>query len=280
MIGHAVQPRRPADHLDPVDAGQTEVEDDDVGVVARGERRAPPRPSPPGRPRSRAPCRFVPSARRICGSSSTTRIRVISLPSAGRPSSARPRACPRSRPRRPWPRRSPCATASPSPTPSPLPAGRRAAGTGRKIRSRSAGGTPGPRSTTRTSTRLAATPGDDPHGRAVRGCGRAALAITLASARSSSPGSASTRGCVSATSTSTSAARGPMLASAAGITSSTPTGVRLTSSAPVWSRLMSRRLPTSALSRSVSSSIVVEELARLLGRPVARPPGAGSSPTP
>ena len=35
MIGTVLHPRRPADHLDAVDAGQAEVEHDDVGVVAR-----------------------------------------------------------------------------------------------------------------------------------------------------------------------------------------------------------------------------------------------------
>ena len=40
MIGTCVQPAQARDHLDAVDAGQPEVEDDDVGVVARRERRA------------------------------------------------------------------------------------------------------------------------------------------------------------------------------------------------------------------------------------------------
>ena len=41
-VGPAAQA---ADHLDAVDAGQAEVEDDEVGVLARGERRALPRRS-------------------------------------------------------------------------------------------------------------------------------------------------------------------------------------------------------------------------------------------
>ena len=45
MIGTVVQPRRPRIDLDAVDAGQPEVEDDEVGVVARRERRARPRRS-------------------------------------------------------------------------------------------------------------------------------------------------------------------------------------------------------------------------------------------
>ena len=42
---HRAPAAQAADHVDAVDAGQAEVEDDDVGVVARGERRAPARPS-------------------------------------------------------------------------------------------------------------------------------------------------------------------------------------------------------------------------------------------
>ena len=37
MTGTWLQPRRPVDHLDAVDAGEPEVEHDDVGMVARRE---------------------------------------------------------------------------------------------------------------------------------------------------------------------------------------------------------------------------------------------------
>ena len=55
---------------------------------------------------------------------------------------------------------------------------------------------------------------------------------------------------------------------------------RLRSSAPVWSRLMSSRLPTSALSRSVSSSIVSRNSRASRRRPGHVLAAAGSSPTP
>ena len=67
------------DHLDAVDPGQAEVEDDEVGMIARCERQR----ELAGRCEVDlvvARLRFVPSARRSWGSSSTTRIRVTSPP--------------------------------------------------------------------------------------------------------------------------------------------------------------------------------------------------------
>ena len=79
MIGAAVQPRSPRDHLDAVQVGQPEVEHDHVRLVAR-----PPRAT---RGAVAAVSHGVAaglqvdgSARRICGSSSTTRTRVTPSP--------------------------------------------------------------------------------------------------------------------------------------------------------------------------------------------------------
>ena len=71
MIGTSRPAAQAVDHVDAVDAGQAEVEDDDVGMVARRELERDLAGRRAGRRRSRAPCRFVPSARRSCGSSST-----------------------------------------------------------------------------------------------------------------------------------------------------------------------------------------------------------------
>ena len=91
--------------------------------------------------------------------------------------------------------------------------------------------------------------------------------MTFAMARSSRPASAKDARERLGTSTSTAPRAAPMLRSAAGTTSSSPIGDGATLSAPVWSRLMSSRLPTSASRRSVSSSIVARNLP-LGGRPV------------
>ena len=148
----------------------------------------------------------------------------------------------------------PFATARPRPTPSLWPESP-SRWNGLKSRSHSERWTPGPRSTTRTSTTPSSTPavirGGDPAGENLT-----AFEMTLARARSRRPRSASTRGSVSGTSSCTEPSGAPRLWSAAGKTSSRPTGTVLISRAPTWSRLMSSRLPMSALSRSVSSSIV------------------------
>ena len=162
-------------------------------MVARGERRAPARRSARGRPRSRGPRRFVPSARRSCGSSSTTRMPGhVAASQPERPSSARRRACPRSRRRRPSPRRTPRDREAESDAVA-VAGSRRAAGTGRNMPVAVGGGMPGPRSTTRRSTRRSTAPAVDARPARRGRLWLRALAMTLASARSSSPGSASTR---------------------------------------------------------------------------------------
>ena len=159
----------------------------------------------------------------------------------------------------------PFATARPSPTPVAARRRRRVAGTGgrpgrdrpaaRPARDRRRGrrrASPAAPATTRTGL---------PGGLWLR-----ALMITFASARSSSPGSASTRGCVSSTSTSTSRGAGADARERCRDRPRRPRRrSRLTSSAPVCSRLMSSRLPTSALRRSDSSSIVTRNSCRASG---------------
>ena len=81
-------------------------------------------------------------------------------------------------------------------------------------------------------------------------------------------------GASSGTSTSTRAVRSPRPARAAGTTSSRPTGRSASSSTPAWSRLMSSRFPTSVVSRSVSSSIVAQELLGLRLASTRRRPGS------
>ena len=129
-------------------------------------------------------------------------------------------------------------------------------------------GCPGPRSTTRTSTASPDGAGDDAHGVARRASGDRVRDHVRERALEQ-PGSASTRGSVSATSTSTSAARAPMLASAAGITSSSADGAcRLTSSAP---GLEAAHVEQVADERVEPVGLLVdrgEELVRVVGRPL------------
>src|SRR5512133_823475 len=160
-----------------------------------------------------------------------------------------------------WPcmaSRNPWATASPSPTPLPLASPRRWKGW--KRRSRSPGGMPGPWSMTWSSARSPWRAAVTWTGRSGGGQARA-LATTLATARSSRPGSAWIRGSVSGTSTWTPRPWSARLASAAGTTSSMPIGWLCRLSAPACSRLMSSRLPTRASSRSVCWSIVASSSA-------------------
>ena len=106
---------------------------------------------------------------------------------------------------------------------------------------------------------------------------RRAFTITFASARSSRPGSASTRGSVSGTSSRPPRHRAQAV-SAPGGSRRAQAPSRLTSSAPVWRRLMSRRLPTRELRRSASSSIVPGT--RGSRGSTRRRPAGGSSPRP
>ena len=92
-----------------------------------------------------------------------------------------------------------------------------------------------------------------------------AFAMMLAMARSSSPGSATHRGSDSGTSISTAVGSRPEAAERGRDDLLEADRRGASSSAPVWSRLMSSRLPTSASSRSVSSSIVARNSSRSAG---------------
>ena len=165
--GPAAQAR---EHLDAVEVRQAEVEDDDVGWPSAHDARAPSAPSrrrATSYPRAR---RLIARARRICGSSSTTSTQVIGVivggavrsrrsadepPAASAPSSGRRRGCPR---RSSVP---PIASVKPAGD-APARARARLAGVspsrwnGSKIRLlRGRPATPGPWSTTRTSTDVA-----------------------------------------------------------------------------------------------------------------------------
>ena len=158
-------------------------------------------------------------------------------------------------------------SASPSPTPVVLSVSP-SRWNGANTRSRSAGGTPGPRSTTRSSTRspsaLAVTTGG------CAGGGTAARWPTrLATTRSSRPGSASTVGQVVGH-VDHDAAPGRRRGRRAPAGRPRPARpARLsTDSAPACSRLMSSRLSTSGSSRSSDSSAVASSSARSSRRPV------------
>ena len=140
-------------------------------------------------------------------------------------------------------------------------------------------GIPGPRSTTRRSTRSPKAPASMRTGWSA-GDQRTAFSTTLATARSRSAGSASTGGSPSARWTTMfggsrrpcpgdtphppgAEARGPAMALST--TSSTDTGWSAERRAPTWSRLMSSRFATSAMSRSVSSAMVETNSSRSSG---------------
>ncbi len=155
----------------------------------------------------------------------------------------------------------PLATASPSPTPSPS-IGHRAAGTVRTRGRGRPGGSP-----VLDRRRAARRDGRRPSRRRshtvspVRAPRLTRSPTTFAIARSSRAASTSTRGSDSGTSTSIARPPSGRLASARGTTSSRPTLARTRLRAPVWIRLMSRRLPTRLPRRSVSSSIVARNSA-------------------
>ncbi|MFD0533700.1 hypothetical protein ACFQY7_07790 [Actinomadura luteofluorescens] len=92
---------------------------------------------------------------------------------------------------------------------------------------------------------------------------RTAFSTTLASARSSSPGSASTGGSVSGTSTSTRSRGTPRRTG--GTTCSSETGWVSGETTPVCSRLMSSRLPMRPSSLSADSSTVASSSASSSG---------------
>ena len=145
----------------------------------------------------------------------------------------------------------------PEPDAVAVSSGRRGAGTAGRPSSLGSAGCPGPRSTTRELDRARAT-------------ARAAIAHRRSVGRrrtdarcrrrSRPPARAARRrprhrGSVSGTSTSHAARRVAEALRAPRATTSSSRRLRRSSSAPVWSRLMSSRLPTRWSSRSVSSSI-------------------------
>ena len=204
MIGTRVQPRRPRITSTPSMPGRPRSRMTRSGCLLRGDRRAPPRRSGRGRRRSRARGGWCASARRICGSSSTTRMRRH----VGGPQ-------PQRRSVSPPPGRVVGldlaahgldeALRDGEAEPDALAAGRESPSrwNGWKSRSRSARGTPGP--AVDDAHVDAAVDRARGHARAASPAARTrtAFEITLASARSSRPRSASTRGSVSGTSSST-----------------------------------------------------------------------------
>ena len=182
--------------------------------------------------------------------------------------SGRRRACPRPRSRRPSPRRSPSRRRGRARRPR---SGRESPSrwNGRNSRSRSVARDAGPRSTTRTSTPPSTAPAIDARRAARRRERGRRSRSTFASARSSRPGSASTRRQRLGRRRARPRRRAaPRLCERRGHDLVEADRARRDSSAPVCRRLMSSRLPTRALRRSVSSSIVSRNSCARLGRPV------------
>lgn len=145
----------------------------------------------------------------------------------------------------------PRATAGPNPTPAPRGAPRRR-WKGSKMCSFSASGTPGPQSTTRSSTRSCRLLAEARTGMSA-GLYSTAFSTMLASMRSSRPRSTATIGRVSGMSSSTLLSGMPPRAM--GTTSSRSVSLISGTTVPVLRRDMSRRLPISAERRSAPSSI-------------------------
>src|SRR5581483_2480869 len=232
----AAQPLR---HLDAVDAGQPEVEDDRVWLVAgrererflprRGERHVVAAGAQPDVERPAHRRLVVDDEDEAHPAPPNRNSIVVPPPGVSSMVSSPPSAS-----------TNPRATASPSPIPAPVCLSPRR-WKGRKTFSRWSRGIPGPRSTTRSST---APPMDAPSTRTGASGGDQAMALstTLAMARSRRAASVCTCGRFSGTSTTTWRARSPRLATARATTSSSPTSWRTSSSAPLCSRLMSSRL--------------------------------------
>ena len=172
MIGTAVQPRRPRIDLDAVDAGQPEVEDDDVGMVRGRERRAPSSPRRRDVDVVAARPEVDPERAqdlRLVVDDEDARSRAASQ--AERPSSARRPGVSSTSSSPPIASTNPRATARPSPTPvavravaEPLERHEHALALGSR-------GMPGPRSMTRSVDPAVDRAGLDPHrlaGRRVR----------------------------------------------------------------------------------------------------------------
>ena len=263
-------------------SGQAEVEDDDVGV--RGAPRASARSSPvvasvdlvaarlagwcrapagaAARRRRRAPCRVIDrDARQLDDDHRRCRRPGVSSISSSPPiASTNPRA-----------------TARPRPTPRAV---RAVAEPLERLEHPLAIGGRDARAAVDDAQRRRdrrPRPAVDADGRVAAATSAARSSTTLATTRSSSAGSARTRGSVSGTSTSTPSAR---VAEARERRPARPRRGRprrsAAASAPACSRLMSSRLPTSALSRSVSSSIVSRNSRALRRRPLDVVLAAGS----
>ena len=262
-MGTSVQPRQPGDDLGAVHVGQAEVEDDGVGrvggrlleglgavgrevdVVVPGAQVDAEGPQQLGFVvddehaghdaawlRSRRPGE---AGEESAAGNETT---MVSPPPGVSSGSRVP----------PMASTSPRDSASPRPIPVVLSVSPRR-WKGRKTRSWSPGGMPGPRSmiliSTRSPSRLLLRCGG-----VSGGAYRSAFAATLASTRSSSPGSAWTRTGSSGRSTTMRTPSAPRSSRAREMTSSTAVGCRSIDMAPACSRLMSSRLSTSAANRS------------------------------
>src|SRR3954447_228643 len=274
------EPRpQPGQHLGAVEVGQAQVEDDEIGVVVGGvpQRRAAVGSGEDvvaGRvqrdPQGPGDLRVVvddedPAHRAGTGGGSAggpaaaSDTTMVSPPPGASSASTVP----------PIASVTPRATASPSPTPWPAGASPRR-WNGANSRSRSASGTPGPWSVTRSSTRSSARPAAPRSSAApavIRtgpaGACRTALLTRFATTRSSRPGSARADGTSSGQSRAT-RRRSPTSShpSARPATAGRSVGPQAGLTTPACSRLMSNRLSTSALSRSADSSMVATSSAR------------------
>ena len=232
MIGTSVQPRRPAHHVEAVDAGQARGRGSrrrGGGRAAQAQRRLAA--SRPGRPRSPGPAGWWPRARRICGSSSTTRTRVTaptSRPSVGQARSTivtPPPGVSSSVELAAHGLDEPRATARPEADAGAGRLRRRGAGTAGRPGPARSGAMPGPRSTTRRSTRPADRAGLDAHRLRRAASSAPRCRRCWRRARSSSAGSAATARQRLGDVDVDAVGRGRLrLASAAGTTSSRPTG--------------------------------------------------------
>ena len=227
MTGTSRPAAQAPDDLDPVDPGEPEVEDHEIGMVTRRERQ---------RDLARRGEVDLVAPRLEVGPECPEQLGLVvddedaaSLrgpqPEDHRQPAAR--ACPRSRARRPSPRRTPARPRARARHPSPLPVESPSRWNGRNTaRVRPAGARARGRRPARRRVRRPPRPRPGPgrlRGEQARAFGDEVGERALEQRRDRR----ATRRRVSGTSTSTSAAAAPRLASAAGTTSSTPTGAQL-----------------------------------------------------
>ena len=270
MIGHRGPAPQALDHLDAVDAGQTEVEDDDVGMVAgascsasspvggqvdlvaAGPQVGRQRPADRARRRRRGP---RPSRRRPPVGLARRHLQLMTIvvppPGVSSTSSSPPMASTKPR-----------ATARPRPTPAPCRGSPRR-WKGWNTRS-SVGGMPGPRSTTRTSTGRATSPASTRTG-AGRASGPGRWPPGWPPPARAAPGRRHRAAASRARRPTTSSGRSPEARERGGHHLLEADRPEAGSTAPAWMRLMSSRLPTRVVSRSVSSSMVSRNSARWAG---------------